>query len=969
MKKTYIGLMILALLMLAGGSALAQLDDNAIATLNQIAAEKGWTFTAGHSRATERPMSELCSLKEPANWRATARFAAMPRQSVGLPAAFDWRTNGLTSIKDQGNCGSCWAFATEGTLENAIKLKDGVTVDISEQWLVSCNQSGWGCDGGWFAHEYNLRTGGSSDSYGGNGGVLEADFPYTATDAACRGPYTHRYWVDSWAYIASDSGIPSVEEIKQAILTYGPISVGVYVSSSFQAYSSGVFNRNEDRTINHAVMLVGWDDSQGAGGVWILRNSWGSDWGENGYMRIQYNCCRVGYAACYVDYRPSTGLQVTPAENFSASGAEGGPFTPSSQTYILRNNGTRSINWSATHTQTWNSVSPASGSLAAGQSVNVTVSLNSAANSLPTGVYADTLAFNNLTVSDRQTRTVILRCGQIDYLTELFDSSGANDLDNLAFTFTPSGSANAYSVQRAAASAFSTDPAGGTTVALSDDGTALITLTGGAQVSLFGLAYSSFYLGANGYLTFGGSDTTWTESLAAHFNRPRIAALFDDLNPAAGGTVSWKQLSDRVAITFQDVREYGSTAVSSFQYELFFNGVIRLTYLGVGIADGLVGLSRGGGLPTGFLESDFSAYPAGSTQTGALHVDLGPEAALAAGARWRVDGGAWQRSDSTVSGLAAGSHTINYQEISGYTAPADEAVNVTANQTLTVSAVYAANGGGSNLALASRGSTITGTNGKNWGKLIDGQTTGYTASSGFGYTYWKGVPKAPGKMTLDLKAVCTINSMRLLLWDLDARTFKYKIEASANGKTWALVVDRSTTACRSWQELALATPVQARYLRLTGTYSSANRSFIAVEWEVYGTVGQPAAPATESWSLWTAGNVAPADVITSGGAGDFSNGWKAVDRDLNTAWSGNPARRGCWLAAAYDPAVTATNVHIVFADGSPTNIVKMASLDADTWFDLDDARSQQDPARFRYLWLIFPAADAAPEVKEFIIMR
>ena len=95
---------------------------------------------------------------------------------------------------------------------------------------------------------------------------------------------------------------------------------------------------------------------------------------------------------------------------------------------------------------------------------------------------------------------------------------------------------------------------------------------------------------------------------------------------------------------------------------------------------------------------------------------------------------------------------------------------------------------GINLALASRGSTITGSNGANWSNLIDGVTTGYTGNTGFGFTLWTNAANAPGSMTLDLKGLCTISSMRVLLWDLDSRYYRYKIEASSN----------NTTGRRSW---------------------------------------------------------------------------------------------------------------------------------------------------------------------------
>jgi len=104
-----------------------------------------------------------------------------------LPAAFDWRDHGgVTSVKDQGSCGSCWAFGTVGPLEANIKIKDGVEKDLSEQYLLSCNTDDWDCGGGWWAHDYHewKKPPGESEA----GAVFEADSPYVASDTPCNGP-------------------------------------------------------------------------------------------------------------------------------------------------------------------------------------------------------------------------------------------------------------------------------------------------------------------------------------------------------------------------------------------------------------------------------------------------------------------------------------------------------------------------------------------------------------------------------------------------------------------------------------------------------------------------------------------------------------------------------------------------------------------------------------------------------------
>ena len=227
-------------------------------------------------------------------------FGASP-PSGELPERFNWRQlDGTTAVKAQGNCGSCWAFSTVGAMECNILIKDGIEVDLSEQWLVSCNQSGWSCNGGGFAHGYHMLK---RDPCGGAGAVLETDFNYQALDAPCDCPYPHAYSLRGWGFLDPTVEVPDIDMIKRAIMTYGPVSVGVLANSGFSSYHGGIFDGWTAHDINHAVVLVGWDDNQGPEGVWFLRNSWGTMWGEQGYMRITYGSNAVGWAANWVEYR------------------------------------------------------------------------------------------------------------------------------------------------------------------------------------------------------------------------------------------------------------------------------------------------------------------------------------------------------------------------------------------------------------------------------------------------------------------------------------------------------------------------------------------------------------------------------------------------------------------------------------------------------------------------------------------
>jgi alpha-tubulin suppressor-like RCC1 family protein len=196
-----------------------------------------------------------------------------------------------------------------------------------------------------------------------------------------------------------------------------------------------------------------------------------------------------------------------------------------------------------------------------------------------------------------------------DFFTEIFHQ-GDNDIQHQTLTFVPDGSKSFYAVCRAQSSSFPADPSGGTMLPLSDDSCAEVHLSGAAEIPFYGERYGSFFVGSNGYVTFSRGDVASQESFSSHFNQPRISALFDDLNPSHGGKVSWKQLDDRAVVTFQDVPKTNSLKPNSFQIEMFFDGVLRVTHLEIAIGDGLVGLSSGGGITPEFIESNLNDYPA-----------------------------------------------------------------------------------------------------------------------------------------------------------------------------------------------------------------------------------------------------------------------------------------------------------------------------------------------------------------------
>lgn len=250
-----------------------------------------------------------------------------PIAADAVPSSFNWcDQGGCTPVKDQLYCGSCWAFATSGVVESLIRIEDNITRDLSEQYLVSCNNLGWGCAGGSRAFDFFIDEIPPGETAAG--AVYESDFPYesgsTGTNGPCTGqPHTHHETLVSWG---TESGTPAPATIKQLIYDYGPVYVSVCASGPlFNGYSGGIYQTDEKAYCgggtDHGVVLVGWDDNQGPSGVWYLRNSWGTLWGENGgYMRIAYGVSNVGRYPAYAVYEgvpndpPNTPSDPVPAD-------------------------------------------------------------------------------------------------------------------------------------------------------------------------------------------------------------------------------------------------------------------------------------------------------------------------------------------------------------------------------------------------------------------------------------------------------------------------------------------------------------------------------------------------------------------------------------------------------------------------------------------------------------------------------
>ena len=231
------------------------------------------------------------------------------------PPTWDWRDvdgeDWTTSIKNQGNCGSCYAFGSLAGLEAVIKIKNedpDLSIDLSEQFMVSCGQewmSGmFGCDGAYHSPTFNFI-----ETYGS---IPEYCFPYVSGASGYVPPCSDKCdeWqdlvieIDDWHTVSSD-----IESIKNALIEHGPLPTTMIVYSDFYDYPGGVYEHpgpDPDPT-NHLVTIVGYNDYQGC---WICKNSWGTYWGENGWFRIAYGDCKIEQDTVYFEYTASSSVKV-----------------------------------------------------------------------------------------------------------------------------------------------------------------------------------------------------------------------------------------------------------------------------------------------------------------------------------------------------------------------------------------------------------------------------------------------------------------------------------------------------------------------------------------------------------------------------------------------------------------------------------------------------------------------------------
>ncbi|CDW75397.1 cysteine proteinase aalp [Stylonychia lemnae] len=282
--------------------------------------DKTKTFKKGLNQLSDLTAEEVYryyNLKAQAEQVCSATSSAAKDLSQALkstPEAYDWREhNGVTPVKDQGQCGSCWTFSTVGAVEAHYLIKYHQFRNLSEQQLVDCAQNfdNHGCNGGLPSHafEYIKDNGGLS---------TEQNYPYHGVDQTCNIP--------SGTQVVGVVGgsvnlTTSEDDLKVAIYEHGPVSIAFQVVDDFMDYHSGVYASqvcgNGPMDVNHAVLAVGYGTEKVSGvdiDYWIVKNSWSASWGDQGFFKIQrgVNMCGLNNCNSY----PQDVLNLSSAKEF-----------------------------------------------------------------------------------------------------------------------------------------------------------------------------------------------------------------------------------------------------------------------------------------------------------------------------------------------------------------------------------------------------------------------------------------------------------------------------------------------------------------------------------------------------------------------------------------------------------------------------------------------------------------------------
>ena len=274
-------------------------DNKALVTRHNAEHAAGkQTFTMALNRFADMTEEEVNTLYKGSVGQSSRQHGVYKPSGRQAPVAIDWRDqNVVTDVKDQGACGSCWSFAATGALESAWALAGNDLVALSEQQLMDCSgaYSNYGCNGGMAYQAYNYLE--------NAGGIMsEEAYPYETASRSCRA--SEEDYVASLTTHVNVNSHGDETILRDAVADVGPVAVSIDASkSSFNFYSGGVYDEPNcsSSTHDHAVLVVGYGTEDGKD-YWLVKNSWGAEWGEDGYIKMtrgDHDQCAIALIPVY----------------------------------------------------------------------------------------------------------------------------------------------------------------------------------------------------------------------------------------------------------------------------------------------------------------------------------------------------------------------------------------------------------------------------------------------------------------------------------------------------------------------------------------------------------------------------------------------------------------------------------------------------------------------------------------------
>jgi KDEL-tailed cysteine endopeptidase len=309
-----------------------------IADHNRQARDHGFTMVANRfADSTEREYASMlgtvhahADVSVSVALRSTSVQQMPPRRQTPvppdlhpLPAALDWRDqHAVTPVKDQGKCGSCWSFSAVEAVESAYAIATGRLVVLSEQQLVSCSTENSGCSGGMMDTAFRYME--------VHGVATEASYPYEGVDDHCNTNWTPAVRVTGYRDVPRRD-----EPALRAAVARQPVSVAIEADQSvFQFYDRGVISSGCGTDLDHGVLLVGYGTENGTD-YWLVRNSWGTGWGDGGYVKLRRTNRTNTAGACGIALGASYPTVAVAGSDTASPPPQQAPSAPTSSTAVV----------------------------------------------------------------------------------------------------------------------------------------------------------------------------------------------------------------------------------------------------------------------------------------------------------------------------------------------------------------------------------------------------------------------------------------------------------------------------------------------------------------------------------------------------------------------------------------------------------------------------------------------------------